>query len=392
MKARFFFVITLGLLFSLCNHLQATTIFGYAPGSDSDNVAIIDLETNTKIGVIDIAAGPGDPVIKPTAIAIHHTAKKAYVVGQTSQNVAVIDLTTNQKTGTIDLSDGTPVTVPNTIVIDPATNRAFVVGTISNNIAVLDLIGNTKTATINTGIGSPGGDPVTQVNFIAIDTATRRLYGAGNTSGNVAIVDIDSELKIGSINVNAAPGTLLTAPYGIGINPTTQKGYTGSLNAVAILDLSGNGSKEGTFSFNAPDVNFVLGIGIDLVGQKGYCAGQATDSLGIFDLNDDTPAGFIELNNDPALSPFNVIIDEVNRKGYVTYIAEQPITVIDLIEEELIGTIDLSVGVGAPVINPFDIAIYIVPSEDNDVVERAELLDVFRMFKNTSFTKGLRVQ
>ena len=190
-------VLLLGLLAT-----SALAQYAYVVNEGSDNVSVIDTQTNKVVGS-SIVVGEW-----PDSIAITPDGKTAYVANGRSDSVSVIDTQTDQVVGS-------PISVgkdPSGIAITPNGRTAYVTDSGSNNVSMI----NTQT---NEVVGSPisvGTHP----SGIAITpdgkTAYVTNYGVfGEEFGSVSVIETQTNEVVGSpISVDREPIEIAIAPDG----------------------------------------------------------------------------------------------------------------------------------------------------------------------------------
>ena len=191
-------VVAISLFATPCVALAASELRAYVTNSLSDNVSVLDLTTNTVVG-LPISVGIG-----PVKVAITPDGNTAYVVNSRtgSDNVSAIDLTTNTVVGS-------PIPVgtnPSGIAITPDGNTAYVPNFLSDDVSVIDL-------TTNTVVGLPilvGIKP----HDIAITPDGNTAYVVNIGSGNVSVINLTTNAVVGSIHVGSGPWRIAITPDG----------------------------------------------------------------------------------------------------------------------------------------------------------------------------------
>lgn len=364
----------------------------FVPGLTNKNVGVIDTVTNSKIAVIDLSATNG-----PLSIAVNQRTGKVYVglasgIEANPESLAVINATTFEIEGYIGIGQGNIFS----IAINETTNTACVVSGLAPSSAVVVDLENEATAVISlTGQNLQGAK-------VAIDETTNRAYvtarNTTDTSGQLAIIDLETSSFDSAIPLNT--GDAIENVDGIGINPTTQKAYIrgtavmGGVSSVAIVDLQTETKEANLITLNHGNNNG--GVGIGVATNRGYFPDQ--DEVPVVLL--ETPARLtdIVLNSDPAVSgPIAIVIDPLTQLAYVAGDTSSNIGILSLVDNVKTGAISLTTGPLAQVTDLRGLGIYVIDTstedgeEEEESIERFELIEAMKLFKPTSFTKGARV-
>ena len=107
----------------------------YIVNSSSNNVSIIDRETNTLIDTVKVGS-------RPFGVGVNPVTNRIYVTNQGSDNVSVIDGFSNVVIATIKVG-----VFPERVDVFPTTNLIHVTNVISNNVSVINGSTNTVIAT-----------------------------------------------------------------------------------------------------------------------------------------------------------------------------------------------------------------------------------------------------
>ena len=108
----------------------------YVTNSSSNNVSILDRETNALIGTVVVGS-------RPFGVGVNPVTNRIYITNQGSDNVSVIDGFSNVVIATIKVGLS-----PEGVDVDPTTNRIHVTNVISNNVSVINGSTNTVIATL----------------------------------------------------------------------------------------------------------------------------------------------------------------------------------------------------------------------------------------------------
>lgn len=185
----------------------------YVTNNDLNSVSVVDLETKTITGSIQVGSNPYDLVFTKNG-------KTAYVTNYGSKNVSVIDVVTNKEKTKIGVG-----IEPCGIALNPVGNKVFVACLRSNTVTVISVASNTILKVINLApYVASGGE-----NQIAFNKDGSRIYVSDFTNGMVTILNGENNTRIGDIElgtnqamgmlVNNLTGDLLVCNFGSGINP-----------------------------------------------------------------------------------------------------------------------------------------------------------------------------
>lgn len=203
-----------------------------------DSVSVLDLKHNLPKETIT------DPSFnQPYTVTINSTGTKAYVTNSNSTTITIIDIATNSVIGVINGFDG-----PSGMVISPFCNRAYV-----NNYGGPEGVGSGNGTTVsivnlntNTIIGTP----------IVVDQAPAALAMSPDGAFVYVINYVDGEPGTGtmsvidtSTNMVIATATGFSGPFAIALTPNGRYAYVtnfGSNNfapfgtTVSVVDLCTN--------------------------------------------------------------------------------------------------------------------------------------------------------
>ncbi|HEX4486251.1 MAG TPA: choice-of-anchor D domain-containing protein, partial [Terriglobales bacterium] len=170
----------------------------YVVNSASNNVTVIDGDTNTTIGM-PIATGT-----TPRGVAVNPVTNRIYVSNNGSGSVTIIDGATNFSTNVVVGAS------PHYIAVNPVTNRIYVVNVDVPSVATID---GTTGVVISEALS--GQTP----SAIAINPASNKIYVANDSDMFITVID-------------GATGSPLTVPaasagVSIAVNPVTNRIYVG---------------------------------------------------------------------------------------------------------------------------------------------------------------------
>jgi YVTN family beta-propeller protein len=152
----------------------------YVLNSSSNNISVIDGETNSFIGNVIVGAGP-------FGLGVNPITNRIYVANFGSNNVSVIDGNSNTVITTITVG-ANPVGVG----VNPISNRIYVTNWGSNSVSVIDGFTHVVIATIPVGEFPEG---------VTVNPATNRIYITNHGSINVPVINGSTNTVIASVGI-----------------------------------------------------------------------------------------------------------------------------------------------------------------------------------------------
>ena len=252
------------------NDIQIVDSKAYVVNTGDNNVQIIDLETLTEAGVIDIGEGTG-----PEKIGF--VGNKAYVSCNYTASVNVVDLASGQVAKSVEIGigpwgvavAGQKVYVCNTYAVFDADTGAMSYG--DSTVSVIDSATDEVVATI---------DVETNPTEVAVSGDKVIVQCTGNyvdIMGKLSIIDTASDTVSQVIDLGTTPSGLAVSPSG--------KVYVTTFSGLLSVDI-GSGSVAG------PLADFGGGSGLAFDGEgNGYISvpdwtGGGGDSLLVMDASE----------------------------------------------------------------------------------------------------------
>jgi YVTN family beta-propeller protein len=301
---RFAAIVTIAAVFACVAAASASAApFAYTANSGAGTVSVINTQTNTEVGEIEVGGSP-------SSIALTPDGSRAYVVNSADNTVSVIDTASRQ-------TIGEPIEVgtnPAVIAISPDGRTAYVSDDGSNEVSVIDTQTNTKIGSV-TGIAHPHG--------LAVSPDGKTLYVTSPEKGVVFVIDTLTLNVVGEpIRVGEGPMTVLFAPDG----KTAYVADEASDQVSAI-----NTATREVLSIKVGSEPWGLGITPD--GRKLFVSNLGEESVSVIDALLGVVTGKISVGVEPyefGMSP----------DGKVAYLAEEgsgDILAIDTQTDEPIG-------------------------------------------------------
>ncbi|MGH9494132.1 MAG: hypothetical protein ACRD3B_03975 [Candidatus Sulfotelmatobacter sp.] len=195
----------------------------YVANLNSNNVSVIDGESNTVIATVSVGNGPSD-------IGINTITDMVYVANSGANTVSVIDGTSSAVVATIPgLKD------PLRLSVNAVTNQIFVANTGSNTVSVIDGSSNTIVATI----------PIGSVPFgIRVNSATNLAYVTNLNAGTISVIDGQSDTVTNTFTLPqpANPGNIALDPI------TNELLVTDGFNSKVYVINASSGALLGTIT------------------------------------------------------------------------------------------------------------------------------------------------
>jgi YVTN family beta-propeller protein len=219
--------------------INATTNRIYVTNNKSNNVSVIDGDSNVQIALIGVGAAPD-------GIALNSITNRIYVANTKSNNLSVIDGLNNTVVAT--LSTGRE---PSGVSVNPKTNRIYVSNFNDDTVSVIDGVNNSIIATVKVGPALPYG--------IIVNPITNRIYVANEKSG-VSVID-------GFTNAIVATLKLGVAPYRMALNLETNCIYVTNQSNGPVVVINGvNNTKAAEINAGS----YPLGVAVNSNTNRTY--------------------------------------------------------------------------------------------------------------------------
>jgi len=346
----------------------------YVANWGSNSVSVIDGETNSVATTISVGSGP-------EGIGVNASMNKIYVANSWDNSVSVIDGQTNSVATTISVGNG-----PDAVGVNPNTNTIYVANRSSDNVSVIDGQTNSVVKTILVGDwpDAVGVNPNTNTIYVAnyysdsvsvidgntnsvvttisvgsgpegvgVNASTNKIYVANHYSDSVSVID-------GNTNSVATTISVGSGPEGIGVNPNTNKIYVANHYSDSVSVIDGNTNSVVT---TIPVGDYPQGIGVNASTNKIYVANHNSDSVSVIDGNTNSVATTISVGSGPA----GIGVNPNTNKIYVTNESDNSVSVIDGNTNSVVTTISVGGWPDAVGVNPNTNTIYVANSWDNSV-------------------------
>jgi YVTN family beta-propeller protein len=273
--------------------VNPTTNRIYVANLNSDDVTVIDGDTNVVVGTI------ADPnAIYPVAVAVNPLTNKIYVANQGDSlhglsnpgSVTVIDGVTGSTTNVSDPNANTP----NSVAVNTATNKVYVAntgslvygtGTNSGNVTVIDGATNSTTTVTDANAFAPGGGADSRGFGVAVNSVTDKIYVVNQRSNNVTLIDGATNSTATITDPNAF------SPLAVTVDSVTNRIYVAnagcSITAIGCSNPGSvtiiNGATNSTVTIIDPKANAPEAVAVDATTDQIYAANSASGNLSVID-------------------------------------------------------------------------------------------------------------
>jgi YVTN family beta-propeller protein/autotransporter-associated beta strand protein len=280
----------------------------YISSNGSNNVSVIDTETNTLVGSA-IPVGTN-----PFGVATTPDGRFAYVADVGSNTVSVINAATNQLSSTIPVG-----TAPFGVAVTPDAKFAYVANNGTNSVSVISTATNQVVGTISVGTGPFG---------VAVTPDGRFAYVANNTSDNVSVINTATNQVVAIVPVGLQP-------QGIAVTPNGQFAYVTNhaSNTVSVISTANN-----TLFAVVP----VPSAGMDVVSPDGNFV-YVTNEMDPGTVSVISTASNTVVATEPALpSPFGVALTPDGKFLYVPDRHDNEVSVINTTTNTVVASVPVN--------------------------------------------------
>jgi YVTN family beta-propeller protein len=315
--------------------IKVLKAYAYITNSESNNVSVIDTETNTVIANVTSSNFQG-----PAGVAVNPNGTQVYVTDDHASQVCVIDTTTNNIKYTKNVG-----TEPYGIAVNPEGTKLYVTHKQgSKDVEVINL----------TNINSAS----TKIN---LNSKYYSLGVAVTPDGKKAIVTTYNSKVVNTIYViNTTTDTIITPltvedyPYGVAVNPEGTKAYVTNSNrgTVSVIDIINNT----VITPSIPVRSSPHGIAVTPNGKKVYVANSGDGSVSvIYTVNNTVETTIFGFDYPEGIS--------INKEGTKAYVANcgtadspnNTVSVIDTTNNTIIATMNVGmnpIAFGQFIVNP----------------------------------------
>ncbi|MCC7028406.1 MAG: beta-propeller fold lactonase family protein, partial [Saprospiraceae bacterium] len=277
--------------------------FAYIPNAGSDDVSVINTNTNIVIATIPV----GD---QPFGVSVSPDGTSVYITNTMSDNVSVINTASNSVIATIPVGDN-----PNGVSISPDGTKAYITNANSDNVSVMNTNTNTVIAIIS--VSSPYG--------VSISPDGSKGYVTSLNSNNVSVINTASNTVVATIPVGIFP-------IGVSVSPDGTKAYisNGFSNNVSVINTITN-----NVIATIPVGNRPIGVSISPDGTKAYIANAFSNNVSVINTISNTVVATIPVG----LSPSNLSLSPDGAKIYILIAGPDNVSVINTLTNTLEATI-----------------------------------------------------
>lgn len=292
----------------------------YVANWGSNNVSIINGNTNTVVGTISVGTNP-------FGIGVNPNSNKVYVSNYTSNDVYVI----NSLTDTLITGTGYPISLAGDlrdVGINPVTNKIYVADEYTgDSIFVVDGVTDTESTVITAGGNYPYGigvNPLTNKIYVGlwgateisiingttdsedyritsgtdpfdvgVNKSTNKIYIANNGGDDVTVLDGTTDIEITTISLGVS-----TAPYGIEVNPFTNRIYVAEYGTGMLSVIDGATDTEiTTISVGTNPV----GVTVNYYTNRIYVANESSNNVTVIDGSNNSVITTIPVGTNPSM-------------------------------------------------------------------------------------------
>ncbi len=280
--------------------------YAYIPRSGSNQVSVLDTQTNTFGANIAVGAAPW-------GVTVHPNGTRVYVPASGSNTVAVINTATNTVVTNVTVGNN-----PYHAAVSPDGTEVYVPNFGSNTVSVINTATNTVSATIG-GFAGP--------NAVAFSPSGRFVYVTAYASGALYIIDTTTR------TFTTVAG-MSTQSEGIAVHPSGRFVYTVGNNAgvVSILNTATN-----TIATTA-NIGGSWGVAVHPNGRYFYVS-RGTDELRVFRTSDNVQVAQIDVGTGTR-SPTGISLTPSGNFAYVSNRGSSPsVTVVNTVTNTVAATV-----------------------------------------------------
>jgi YVTN family beta-propeller protein len=308
----------------------------YCANYSSDNVTVIDGETNTVIATIAV----GDA---PRALVHNSTNNTIYCANGESGNITVIDGANDNIIATINVGD-----TPRDLVYNPTDNKVYCANYYSGNVTVIDGVTNTVMSTID--FWAPRA--------LVYNPTNNKVYCISYSLDGVIVIDGATD----SIIANVGGGDY---GYALGYNITSNKVYCAywdwhygrDWGYVAVIDGEVDTLITSIF------INSPIAFTSNTFNNKVYCIDSWLYRVMVIDGVVDTAITTVAVGG----YPHSLVYNSINNKVYCTSRYTDNVTVIDGDTDSIVATITVGNHPRACTWNPVQNRTYVANYYDSSV-------------------------
>jgi len=188
--------------------MSADGTLAYVANLNSNNLSVIDTESDQVIGIVN--AGP-----TPRDVAATPDGRYLLVVNQSTNSVTVLDASDYSVIASVPVG-----TLPCAISIAPDGSAAYVTNRMSNSVSIIDLASFEVT---NVAVGMFACD-------VMVSPDSHWAIVTNRMSGNVTIIDTATKLVVATV----ATGT---SPQGVDFSADSSKAYVTNASTTSVIDM-----------------------------------------------------------------------------------------------------------------------------------------------------------
>lgn len=243
---------------------------GYAI-NNNNTISIIDIASNS---ITSIVSDPGSRLNNPQAIAISPDNLKGYITNQGNNSVAILNVSTETITATVASPN---FNGPGAVVFKPDNSQAFVINEGNSTVSVIN-------STTNTAIGIVAGSFSTPSSIVVTPDGTQ-AYVTNLAADNISIIDTSINTVIADVS---DPSSLISHPRVLAITPNGKTLYVIFLTGIGIVDVATN-TVTGIVSDPLATLNNPSSLAITPNSLFGYITNSGGNSVSILSIQGSSP-------------------------------------------------------------------------------------------------------
>ena len=283
--------------------------YAYIPNADSNNVSVINTDTNTVVATVPVGAFP-------IGVAVNPSGTRVYVTNMHDNSISVINTATNTVVATVGVGYW-----PCGIAVNPSGTRVYVTNVADHNVSVIDTSTNTVIATV-----AVGSSPY----CVAVNPSGTRAY----------VVNDDGDDKVSVINTatNTIVATIWVGsdPREVVFNPSGTRAYVANIgsNNVSVINTATN-----TVVATIGVGKHPRGIAVNPSGTRAYVTNMFDNNISVINTSTNTVVATIGVGGGPA----SVAVNPSGTSVYVTNLVSNDVSVINTFNNTVVATIGVGI-------------------------------------------------
>ena len=306
--------------------------FAYISNESSNDVAVIDLASNTVTATVPVGTSP-------QGVAVNRTGTRVYVANSAvSPSVSVIDTSSNTVIATVMVASGAVG-----VAVNPEGTRVYVTG--GDIVTVIDTASNSVIASV----------PVTSPAGVVVSPDGSRVYVVSQLPNNcvIAVLDAASNTVIGTMAAGQNARDIAVNATGTRVYVTNSVITNSVSGTVTVLDTTSN-----TIVATVPVGTFPAGVAVSPDGTRVYVANYSSDDISVIDATSNAVVATAALGSGSgSIGPLGIAVNAAGTQVVVSNLWSHNVSVIGTACNEVSSTVT----VGG---NPTAFGLFIGPGGD----------------------------